>query len=413
MKAIIISIGNEITSGHTVNTNAAWMARELEPYGITPDKVVAIRDDLKSLISEIGSAVKKYELALVTGGLGPTHDDITKPALVKVFKTKLVRDKKILAMVKRYFRERTTKPMPPINLAQADIPMGCEALANRWGTAPGLCFETKRGLLFALPGVPYEMKNLMAKEVLPRIKKRFKKDSAIARKIVHTAGIGESTLYTMIEAGGGVEEGIELAYLPHMGNVDLRFTAKGETQARARQRLNRAVKKLIMVARPYCYGVDEETLEKVVGDILARKGLTLASAESCTGGRFASRITSVSGSSRYFLEGVVTYNNNAKMKRLNVREDSLIQSGAVSARVAREMARGVWKSAGADIGISSTGIAGPSGGTKEKPVGLVFIGLCIDGDARTKELRLTEDRERNQMLTTQAMLTWLWKEITT
>lgn len=411
MKAIIISIGNEITSGHTINTNAAWMARELEPCGVTPDKVIAIRDDLKTLISEIGSAVKKYDLILITGGLGPTHDDITKPALVTVFKTKLVRDKKTLAMVKRYFKKRISKPMAPINLGQADIPKGCEGLPNKWGTAPGLCFKTDKGLLFALPGVPYEMKNLMTKEVLPRIKKRFKKASAIARKIVHTVGIGESALYTIIEDNGGIEEGIELAYLPHMGQVDLRLTAKGETQAKAKQRLNRAAKKLMKVCEPYCFGVDDDTLEKVVGDILTKKGLTLASAESCTGGRFAARITSVPGSSRYFLEGAVTYNNDAKMKRLNVKKDSLIQSGAVSAQVAEEMAKGIWKSSGADIGLSSTGIAGPTGGTKEKPVGLVFIGLCINGVVKTKELRLKEDRERNQMRTTQAMLTWLLREI--
>lgn len=403
MKTVIISIGNEITSGHTINSNSAWMAKVLEPCGITPDRVLTLRDDEKTLVSEIRSAVKKYELVLITGGLGPTPDDVTKPALVKVFKTELVRDKKTLVMVKERFQELGLH-MPKINEGQADAPKGAKILANKWGTAPGLFFKTDTCLLFALPGVPYEMKNLMEKKVLPQIKKRAK-GSAISRVVLRTVGIGESALYEKINESVDLDGDVEVAYLPSMGMVDVRLTAKSKAIVK------RAEKKLMKVIAPYYYGRDDETPEKVIGDFLVEKNLKLASAESCTGGQFASKITSVPGASRYFLEGVVTYSNAAKMKRLGVREATLIKHGAVSAEVAKEMALGICKTSGADVGISCTGVAGPTGGTKQKPVGLVYVGLCVKGEVEVKKYKFGDDRARNQERVVRAMIMCVYNRI--
>ncbi len=404
MKTIIISIGNEITSGHVINSNAVWMAKALEPHGITPDRILALRDDEKTLAVEIRSALKKYELVLITGGLGPTHDDVTKPVLVKVFKTKLVRDKKTLAMVKTCF-DKPGVDMPAINEGQADVPKGAKILPNKWGTAPGLFFKTDSCLLFALPGVPYEMRNLMKNEVLPLIKKRAK-GSAVARVLLRTMGVGESALSEKINKIGYLGDDLEMAYLPMMGMVDIRLTAK------KRATLKRAEKKIMKVIAPYYYGRDDDTPEKVIGSILVEKKLKLASAESCTGGQFAVKITSVPGASKYFLEGVVTYSNDAKMARLRVREATLIKHGAVSSQVAKEMAQGICKTAGADVGVSCTGVAGPTGGTKEKPVGLVYIGFCFKGRVEVKEYKFGEDgRARNQERTVRAMIKWLLKEL--
>lgn len=228
MKTIIITVGNEVTSGHTVNTNASWMAQALEPMGITPERVVTMRDDAAALTKEIRAAVKRYNLVLITGGLGPTHDDVTKPALVKAFNTRLVRDAATLRHVKRFFKS-IDRPMPPVNVGQADVPEGCVVIRNRFGTAPCVHFDTGSCLLFALPGVPYEMKGIMEQEVLPRLKKRAPK-GAFARVSLRTIGVGESSLYTMIEEAGGVDGDIELAYLPHFGQVDLRLTAHARTK---------------------------------------------------------------------------------------------------------------------------------------------------------------------------------------
>lgn len=266
-------------------------------------------------------------------------------------------------------------------------------------------------MLFALPGVPYEMKRLMEEEVIPRVKKSFAFTGAIATQTIHTIGIGESGIYEIIENSNMPYDDVELAYLPHMGQVDLRLTAKGATALKAKAKLNLAVENIEKIVGSYCYGKDDDTLEGIVGKILIEKEMTLASAESCTGGLFASRITSVPGSSEYFIEGVVTYDNDSKMRRLDVDEDTLLKYGAVSAQTAARMAKGVCHTSGADIGVSSTGIAGPGGGTEEKPVGLVYIGLCIKGNVDTKVFQLKEDRTRNQERTVHAMLTWLWREI--
>lgn len=406
MKTIIITVGNEVTSGHTLNTNAAYMAVELEEVGLTPNRVLTLRDDVTTLAGEIRKAAKDYPVVLITGGLGPTHDDVTKAALCAAFKTRLIRDNKMLKAVREFFRQ-INRPMPAINETQADVPETCKAIVNKRGTAPLLFFDTGTCLLFAMPGVPHEMRFLMETQVIPILKKRLPK-LAIRRAVIRTAGIGESRLYEMIEANGGVPDGMELAYLPSPGQVDLRITSTGKNAAGG---VNKAVKKLMKVAGPYCFGSGKTTLEEAIGERLVKKGLTLASAESCTGGRFSAKITSVPGASGYFLEGAVTYSNHAKINRLGVTPQTLLKYGAVSAETAWEMAEGVCKTSGADIGVSITGIAGPGGGTAEKPVGLVHIGMCVGGAVETKKFEFGLDREMNQERAVKEALIWLWEKV--
>lgn len=406
MKTIIISVGNEVTSGHTVNTNAAYLARQLEEVGLTPDRVLTLRDDVKTLAGEIRKAVRSHRVVLITGGLGPTHDDVTKTALCAAFGVGLKRDNKMLKAVKERFRQ-INRPMAVINETQADVPETCKAIVNKRGTAPLLFFDTESCLLFAMPGVPYEMRFLMETEVVPILKKRLPK-LTIRRTVIRTAGIGESSLYEMIEAAGGVPDGVELAYLPSPGQVDLRITVTGNNAA---GRLKKAVNKLMKVAGPYCFSFGETTLEEAIGERLVKKGFTLASAESCTGGRFAARITSVPGASDYFSEGAVTYSNQAKIKRLGVKPQTLLKYGAVSAETAREMAEGICRTSGADVGVSITGIAGPGGGTAEKPVGLVYIGMCVNGVVETKKFTFGLDRNLNQERSVKEALIWLWEKV--
>ncbi|MBI4666731.1 MAG: CinA family nicotinamide mononucleotide deamidase-related protein [Nitrospinae bacterium] len=405
-KAIIITVGNEVTSGHIINSNAAWLAKAIEPLGLTPERVLTLRDEEKTLAAEIRQAMNKYDVIFITGGLGPTHDDVTKPAICKAFNAKLVRDRKALGYVRAHFR-KINKPMGPVNESQADAPEGCVVIPNRFGTAPCIHFSRGGHLLFAMPGVPYEMKGIMETEVIPRLKKALPKRT-IKRVVIHTSGISESGLYSKIEQAGGAPKGVEMAYLPSLWQVDLRLTATGRTPREASGKLDKAVKTVLKVAGPYAFGRDGVSLEEAIGIKLVAKGLKLASAESCTGGRFAARITSVSGSSLYFLEGLVTYSNNSKIKRLNVKPGTLLKYGAVSAETAAEMAEGACKSTGADIGMSATGVAGPSGGTKEKPVGLVYVGMCAKGRVETRQFLFGEERNRNQDRTVREMLNWLW-----
>ena len=407
MKTLILSIGNEVTSGHVVNTNASFIASSIESVGLTPDRVVTIRDDIKALTTELRSIVKKYDVVIITGGLGPTPDDVTKLALVKAFLAPLTRDAKTLKEVKRVFKSLGID-MPPINQCQADIPKGFTPLVNRWGTAPGLFNDTGKCLVFALPGVPHEMRGLMEHEVIPILSRKLPK-RFLMRSVLKVAGIGESALLPLLEPTGLLSDSdVEVAFLPSMGQVDLRLTVEGRSSAEASAKLKSAKKVAKKALGHFCYGQNDQTLEEAVGRLLKKQSLTIASAESCTGGLFASRITSVAGSSNYFLEGAVTYSDSSKNKRLKVKQKTIEKFGAVSEEVALEMATGIAKTSGADIGISATGIAGPGGGTKEKPVGLVYIGLFFDGKRHVLRERYRFDRTTNQRMTAQRMLTWLY-----
>ncbi|MBF0169858.1 MAG: CinA family nicotinamide mononucleotide deamidase-related protein [Nitrospinae bacterium] len=411
MKTIIVTIGDEVTSGHIANGNAAWIARRLETVGLTPDRVLTLRDDEPTLVREIRAALKGYGLVILTGGLGPTHDDVTKPALCKALGVPLVRDRAALVAVKRHFKKLGVD-MPENNLAQADIPQGAVALHNRVGTAPGIFVEREGALLFALPGVPAEMQSLTDHEVLPLLEERLP-DVSLERALLHTVDIAESRLAELLEEEGLLPPpgGIEVAFLPHIGEVAIRLTAKGADRGETRERLLDYRRRLKKVIAPWYFGKEGDTLEQFIARRFKSHGLTLASAESCTGGLFAATLVAQPGASDYFLEGVVTYSDESKMKRLGVREKTLAQHGAVSAEVAAEMAKGVRKTAGADVGISATGIAGPTGGTDEKPVGLVWLGLAVGDEVKTLEIRYGFDRITNQRRTVRRMLVWLRSEL--
>ncbi|MDH5510828.1 MAG: competence/damage-inducible protein A [Nitrospinota bacterium] len=408
MKIIIISIGDEVTSGHTLNSNAAWMAQNLEQAGVTPQRVVTMRDQIPALVAELKEAVQKYDMILVTGGLGPTHDDVTKPALVQAFRAPLVRDQKTLRQVRAFFRH-IGRPMAPVNEGQADVPKGFTPLVNSIGTAPGLMLAKKRYTLVAMPGVPSEMRHIMERHVIP-IAKKMAGSAVLLRATLRTAGIGESALSTLLEERGfAPPEGVTMAYLPSLGQVDLRLTATGANRRWVKSHLEKAAQGIKNIAGQYIFARESQTLEEVIGNLLTESRLTIASAESCTGGLFASRITSVSGASAYFLAGAVTYSNKSKEKMAGVKRDTLTGYGAVSAEVAGEMAEGIRAATGADIALSSTGVAGPTGGTKKKPVGLIYIGMAHGRGTETKKLNLGMDRKSNQARTANDMLLWLWR----
>ncbi|RPI18293.1 MAG: competence/damage-inducible protein A [Ignavibacteriae bacterium] len=400
MKAVIISIGDELVIGQVINTNASFLSKSLFSIGVSVDRVVTVPDDESTIIKEIHSAFKTSDVVVVTGGLGPTHDDITIHCLAKFFKSRLVLNHDVLRNVKSLYRRRKIK-MPETNIRQAMLPEAAEILRNKVGTAPGLLLRKNGKILVSMPGVPHEMVYITNKHLLPLLKKEVKSGRTLKEKTLHTIGISESMLSKRI---GNIDDIIKstkkavvkLAFLPANFEVRLRVTVDAVNPKTADRELKLAVKKLISRAGRFIYSYSEEQLEEVTGKLLRERKLKLSAAESCTGGLVSSKITNVSGSSEYFLDGIITYTNEAKIKFLGVRKDTLKKYGAVSEQTAMEMAEGARKSLGADIGISTTGIAGPTGATKTKPVGLVWIGYSDKDITFAKEFIFTKDRLRNK-----------------
>lgn len=376
MKSKLISIGDEILIGQIVNTNAAFLGERLFSVGIPVAKTVVIGDEEEVLLSEFGDSFQNYDVTIITGGLGPTHDDITKQVLLKFFEDEYVRDEKVLEHVRNIFRSRNMN-MPLVNENQALVPKNSKVIWNANGTAPGIWIEKENRIFIALPGVPYEMKAMMENEILPELKKRYSAGSGkvYLQKTLLTTGLGESSLNEMI---GNVSEIIgesKLAFLPSTVGVRLRINVEGSSSAEAEEKLVNIEKKIRAKIPDYIYGVNKEELEKVIGVILTERKQTLSVAESCTGGMISSKIVSVPGSSNYYAGGVCVYSNLEKIKILDIKEETLKKYGAVSEETAIEMADGVRELMGTDYALSTTGIAGPSGGTDLKPVGLVWIGF--------------------------------------
>lgn len=402
MRSAVISIGDELLNGQVINTNASYLCRKLLETGIPAEKVITTGDDETEIIKEFKNSFSKYDVVIVTGGLGPTHDDITKTCIVKFFKSKLVTDEKVLKHVKAIFARRRM-PMPAGNIEQAMIPGISIALENT-GTAPGILIAKQGKVFCALPGVPHEMEYITENSLIPYLLKKYKsrKDrKVIVQKTLHTVGISESLLF---EKTGNIDEitlkkkdfQVKLAYLPHNFETRMRLTVEAKDLNTANRELKKAVEKVKQRVGKYIYSYDESPLPKVIGDLLREKKLTLAAAESCTGGLIASKITDIAGSSDYFLDSVISYSNESKKKFLGVKESTLKKHGAVSKETAIEMAGGIRKKSGADIGISTTGIAGPTGATKNKPVGLVWIGYSDKNLTFAKDLYFTKDRLRNK-----------------
>jgi nicotinamide-nucleotide amidase len=410
MKAEIISIGDELLIGQTVNTNAAWIGAEMSKLGFSINRTVSIPDKRIDIFNALKEVEGKADVVLITGGLGPTSDDITKPVLCEFFETKLVTDDVVLKMITKMMQQRNF-PMNENNRRQADVPENCKVLYNATGTAPGMLFERGGTIFISMPGVPLEMKHIMAEHVLPLIGKRFHSQT-IVHKNVMTYGAPEARLAEILTGfEAGLPEIISLAYLPSFGIIKLRLTGKGEERGLVESAIKEQVEKLYAIIPELIYAEDEETMEMTVGRLLKEKKSTLCTAESCTGGNIASMITSVPGSSKYYKGSIIAYSNEVKTDLLKVPAEMIGKFGAVSPEVAESMAKGARGRLSADYSIAVTGIAGPDGGTEEKPVGTVCISVDSDKGQVTESFIFGSDRNVNIMRFSIAALNMLRKQI--
>lgn len=403
MKAEIITIGDEILIGQIVDTNSAWIADQFNLNGIEIYQVTSVHDNHQHILEAIKNAEGKVDLVVITGGLGPTKDDITKNALCEYFDTKLVFHEPTFEHIKKWFAKLSID-INKLNRDQALVPENCTVLFNKAGTAPGMWFERNDTIFVSLPGVPFEMKYLLEHEILPRLLKNGKK-KAIYHKTVLTQGIPESMLAEKIEVWENALPGnIKLAYLPGPMAVRLRLSAMGNDDTVLQNRVEEQIQKLQKIIPESIFGFDLETMAEVIGRMLKSKGGKLAVAESCTGGYISHLITSVAGSSEYFNGSVTAYSNQIKEKILDVKKETLSEFGAVSEQVAKEMALGAKQVLNADYAISTTGIAGPTGGTDEKPVGTVWIAVAGKNKAFAEKFVFGFNRERNILRSSQTAL---------
>ena len=406
MKAEIITIGDEILIGQIVDTNSAWIAEQFNLNGIEIYQITSVHDDHNHILEALKKAEEKVDLVIITGGLGPTKDDITRNTLCEYFGTQLVVHEPTLEHIKERFKKRNID-MNKLNRDQALVPESCTVLPNMAGTAPGMWFEKNDTCFASLPGVPFEMKYLIEYEVLPRLRQSGR-TGAIYHKTVQTQGIPESMLAMKLEEWeSALPENIKLAYLPNPMSVRLRLSAMGTDENLLKQQVENEVDKLRKLIPENIFGYDTDTLGEVIGRLLTENGKTLAVAESCTGGYIAHLITSVPGSSNYFNGSVTAYSNAVKQNILQVQETSLIEYGAVSKAVATEMAVGAREVLHADFAVATTGIAGPDGGTEDKPVGTVWIAVANAEKVIAKKFLFGDNRERNIIRSSQTALQML------
>jgi nicotinamide-nucleotide amidase len=411
MIAEIISIGDELLVGQVVNTNATWMAQHLHEIGIPVRQIVSIADEASEITRSIDEAFAHSDVILITGGLGPTKDDITKFTLCSYFNTELIFHLPSFENIKNLFPGRGVE-FSDLNRKQAEIPANCTPLVNHHGTAPGMWFEKDDKILVSLPGVPFEMEAMMEEYILPHLASQDNL-RVVAHKTIQTQGIGESSLSEMIrEWEENLPVNIKLAYLPQPGMVRLRLTGYGDSKEKILEEIDTLISMLQKLIPDQIFGYENDTMEQVVGRLLREKHLTLSTAESCTGGFLAHLITSVPGASDYFLGSVIAYSNDVKHAFLGVSEESLRQFGAVSEQVVKEMAQGARQRFNTDLAISVSGIAGPDGGSIEKPVGTVWIGLASKAGITTQKFMFGEHRGRNIMRAALAALNLLRMKLT-
>ena len=412
MQAELITIGDEILIGQTIDTNSAWMGKELNALGIQVSQITSIKDERNAIRSAILAAEKSAaKIILITGGLGPTKDDITKHVLCEYFETELVRNEEVLAKIQAFFKSRGREMLESNNM-QADLPKACTVLLNDMGTASGMWFEKGDTIFVSMPGVPYEMKHLMSDRVLPKILERFELP-AIFHKTIMTEGIGESFLVELIKdwENSLVAEEIAIAYLPSPGIVRVRLTAQGQNKATLEEKVLRKANELHQLVPQYIFGEDDISLEEALAAALKAKGKTIATAESCTGGYIAHLLTSISGSSAYYLGGFVSYDNQVKIETLKVSKESIEDDGAVSKTVVEQMANGARNLLKTDFAIATSGIAGPDGGTEEKPVGTVWIAIASEKGVQAKKFLFEQNRERNIRRSAMAALSMVLKAV--
>ncbi|WP_448520297.1 competence/damage-inducible protein A [Rhodoflexus sp.] len=409
--AEIITIGDEILYGQITDTNSQWMSAELDKIGVRTVRKTSIGDSTEAILNALQAAEAVADIILMTGGLGPTKDDVTKRTLAEYFGAALVFDQSVLDNITRLFSARG-REVTPTNRQQAYVPANCKTLQNLIGTAPGMWFERNGKVFVSLPGVPYEMKKMMKETVLPMLQTRFETPHIIHR-MIKTINIPESTLSDLIEEWElSLPPHLKLAYLPRMGQVRLRLTGIGTDKKALQAEIDRETAKVVALIGKHFYGYDDDEIETTVAKLLLQQGKTIATAESCTGGYIAHQFTQHAGSSRYFVGGIVAYSNEVKVSQLGVLPETLATHGAVSEATVRQMAENVRIRYGASIGIATTGIAGPDGGTPEKPVGTVWIGYADGAQVIAKKLALAQERSLNISLTCNAILDLVRKQLT-
>ncbi len=404
MNAHIITIGDEILIGQTLNTNAAFIGEQLTNISINVKKTSVVPDDEESILKEFKSCLDDNDVVIVTGGLGPTHDDITRKCVVKFFHTELAPNQEVLEDVKNFFKKRGQK-ITKINEDQALVPKIAEGIRNSRGTAPGMWIEKENKMFVVLPGVPHEMSEMIRSFVIPRLKNKTpEKDFFIKRINLLTTGISESYLFEKLGDLDELLNGATLAFLPSQFGVKMRVTVHDKDEETAKNKIGEIEQKIRSKVGRFIFSQQEENLENVVGRILTERDLTIAVAESCTGGLISNMLTNISGSSKFYERGVITYSNASKVELLKVNEDTLSEFGAVSLEVARQMAEGVRGISGTDLGLAVTGIMGPTGASSDKPVGLAYIGFCDEKVCTAKKFQFGEDRLLNKQRTAQAAL---------
>lgn len=409
MKATIITVGDEILIGQIENTNAGWLGVQLSLVGLEVERMETVADRIEDIRYAIRRGFETSELVVVTGGLGPTHDDVTREAVAQSVDCDLHYDERVMEQIRKKFELRGRR-LPPSNERLAYVPGGFEVLSNTKGTAPGLWGTQGNQHIIVLPGVPYEMKAIMREHVLPRLDQMS--DGVVIHKTLLTVGQGESMLAESLgDLSDVLINGVTLAYLPGAGIVRLRVTSRGKSSAEAQESLDSALAHIRKKLGDRVFGEGADKLEAVVGEMLKERNLTIATAESCTGGAVAHALTRIPGSSQYFLGGVVAYDNDVKVQQLGVRTEDLEAYGAVSEIVVRQMAAGVRTALNADIGVATAGIAGPTGGSKEKPVGTVWLGFASASDTYAVRLQLTGDRTINIRLSMVAALNLVRRQL--
>ena len=404
----ILTIGDEILFGQTLDTNSQWMSSELDSFGFNVVHRATVGDVEPDILSGLKDASSWADIILITGGLGPTADDLTKPCIAKYFNVPLQSNPAALEELRVLFQQ-IDRDLSESNKAQTNLPANADYISNSLGTAPGMWIEDKGKIYVSMPGVPFEMKGMISNHVIPKLLKLFALP-IVTHKIVKTIGIGESWLAEKIAPWeNNLPDNINLAYLPSLGQVKLRLTSTGENRSELDTAINEQVDLLRPYADKYIYGYDGDEIEQVVGDLLIDQGLSLATAESCTGGYLAHLITSIAGSSRYFKGSIIAYANEIKESTLGVNPATLEKHGAVSEETIIEMAKGVQAQMGVDIGIATSGIAGPDGGTEDKPVGTIWVAIAIGDEVKTRQLKLFKDRLLNIQMTAVTSLAMLWR----
>lgn len=416
MHAELLTIGNEILIGQITNTNAVWMAQELNLIGVSVVHMSSVADEKRAILKAFDDASKRADIVLITGGLGPTKDDITKTTFCEYFETELVTDENVLNDVTGFFSKRN-KEVSEINRKQAEVPKGCLVIRNKNGTAPGMWMEKNKTIFVSMPGVPYEMQAMVTDDVIPEIKKRFKLPF-IFHKTILTQGIGESDLADLISdwEDSLTDKEIGLAYLPSPGMVRLRLSSKGFDELELHKKIESQIERVKPLIEKYIYGYEEygkaqPKIEEILGQLLLEKGLKLALAESCTGGYISHLITSVAGSSNYYNGCIVPYHNEFKHNLLKVDHSVFEKHGAVSKECVMAMAKETLNTFKANVAIAVSGIAGPGGGTDEKPVGTTWIAVAYGDRIVSKQFVFGHNRQRNIQMTANTAMNMLRKLI--